>query len=204
VYGVRQRRIIIEAIATRRWQEGGDNKKSDIHASSSVEHEAVNREVERPNAQMWAASPPPCTRMEIKKQSMKREEDNTSCSRKHSTVQVVGDHPLSVSVITASCFAPSRSANKPTWHVKNNLSRTFSFIVDSLSRSVYIQGLVSRKNVASSQMDWSLALGCVGYLLLHVLRRLAYKHDCSRRIRTSFSKTHLFILLSSDRQFQSC
>jgi hypothetical protein len=49
-------------------------------------------------------------------------------------------------------------------------------MVNLLSWTIYVQSLMSRKDVACSQMDWSLALGCIWYLLLQVLDKLAYKH----------------------------
>ena len=53
-------------------------------------------------------------------------------------------------------------------------------------------------------MDWGLALWCVWYLLLQALNRSAHMYHGLIRILTNFSKTHLFNLLSSDRQFHSC
>jgi hypothetical protein len=68
-------------------------------------------------------------------------------------------------------------------------------VFDSAVRTVYVQSSVSRKDVACPQMNWCLALGCVGYLLLQILRRSAHKHPntphrnvpASRRRTCSFA-----------------
>jgi len=74
------------------------------------------------------------------------------------------------------CHSGKLHASSPCANTDTKMSLCLNFLgLIWLVRPVYVQSSMCRKNVACSQMDRSLALGCVGYLLLQVLDLLGHK-----------------------------